>query len=453
MKKNQTMSDHIWQFFCSVKLAVYTLVALTVTSIIGTVILQNGSDQEYLRLYGQTWTNLIKVFNINDMYHAWWFLGLIVLLCINIVVCSIERLTVTWKIIFPKAVRFKLARFTKQKQTASFLLEKSSDTVLPKYETFLSKHVGKVVREETQAGVALFAEKGRWTRIGVYIIHFSILLLLVGALIGTLFGFKANLRLDEGATSDTAFLAKKRTAIKLGFEIRCNDFEVQFYDTGAPKEFKSNLTIIENGKETFTKDIRVNHPLRYKGINIFQSFYGTAQPDAVLLEIVRRSDKETTQHEIRVGQQLSLPGEQGTFKLEGFLPNYDFQGNNLGEAFILTVTPKKGSVFQIGLPTRFPTFDKMRKGDLAFVIKKFEQKHYTGLQITKDPGVLYVYAGFIFLILGCWVTFFMSHQSVCIQIESDTQATSKVFVFGITNRNKQSQKLKIKKMATKLKDL
>ncbi len=50
-------------------------------------------------------------------------------------------------------------------------------------------------------------------------------------------------------------------------------------------------------------------------------------------------------------------------------------------------------------------------------ILNFEQAYYTGLQVTKDPGVWYVYAGFILMILGCWVTFFMSHRSVCIGLE------------------------------------
>jgi len=59
----------------------------------------------------------------------------------------------------------------------------------------------------------MYAESGRWTRIGVYIVHSSILLLLVGALIGSFFGFKANMQLDEGATSDTAFMVKKRLPI------------------------------------------------------------------------------------------------------------------------------------------------------------------------------------------------------------------------------------------------
>ena len=72
-------------------------------------------EQEYKKLYGEAFYNLIKVFNLDDMYNAWWFLLLIVILCINIVVCSIERLSITWKIIFPKKIKFSLQRFRELK--------------------------------------------------------------------------------------------------------------------------------------------------------------------------------------------------------------------------------------------------------------------------------------------------------------------------------------------------
>ena len=451
MKKNQTIPEKIWQFFCSVKLAVYTLVLLAATSIFGTIILQNGTKQEYLRLYGEVFYNLITVCKLDDMYHAWWFLLLIVILCINIVVCSIERLSITWKIIFPKQIKFNPQRFRKLKNLETFTVNKDVKSLSGPYETFLSKTVGKVIKEETDSGRVLYAEKGRWTRIGVYVIHSSILLLFIGALIGALFGFKANLRLDEGETSDTAFIVKKRMPINIGFSIKCNNFFIKHYDTGAPEEFRSNLTIIENGKESFTKDILVNHPLRYKGINIFQASYGTAQPDSIILDIIRLSDKDVTNTTIKVGQEIQLPEDQGLFKLEGFMPHFDFRGNNLGEAFIGKITQKDGNSFQIGLPVKFPTFDKMRKGTFAFVVKEFEQKYYTGLQVTKDPGVWYVYSGFILMIIGCWITFFMSHQSYFIEIRNNKNNFSKISNSGNTNRNSQGMKLKIQKIVIQLK--
>ncbi|MFH2092853.1 MAG: cytochrome c biogenesis protein ResB [Pseudomonadota bacterium] len=450
MKKNQTIADQIWQFFCSVKLAVYTLVLLALSSIIGTIILQEGTEQQYLREYGQAFYNLIKVFNLDDMYNAWWFLALILILCINIVVCSIERLSVNWKIIFPQKVTFNKDRFRKQKNLETFFVTKDKDLLISQYETFLSKKIGAVIKEQTDSSMVLYAEKGRWTRIGIYFVHSSIVLLLSGALIGAMFGFKANLRLDEGQTSETAFLSNGMP-VELGFSIRCNDFSVKFYDTGAPEEFKSNLTVLEDNKESFTQDIRVNQPLRYKGINVFQASYGTAEPDSVVIDIVRLSDNQTITREFKIGDEIDLPDDQGRFLLAGYIPHFDFRGQNLGGAFVGKIIPKEGQSFQIPLPLKFQSFDRMRKGMFAFVLKDTVQKYYTGLQITKDPGIWYVYAGFILMIIGCWVTFFMSHQSYMIEIQPSGNQDCVVSISGTSNRNIHGMKLKIQKYLNQLK--
>ena len=305
--------------------------------------------------------------------------------------------------------------------------------------------MGPVVEEKTENRIALYAEKGRWTRLGVYVVHASIILLVVGALIGALFGFKADLRLDEGASADTVFSGKTRIPVKLPFVIQCNDFEVKFYDTGAPEEFRSNLTIIENGKESFTQDIRVNHPLRYKGINVFQSSYGSAAPDRAVFEILDNTTQLTSTHTLKKGEEIPLPNGQGFFQFEGFLPHFKFRDHNLGESFFGKVSLKDQKSFQIALPVKFPTFDKMRKGQFAFVVKDYEQGYYTGLQVTRDPGIWYVYAGFVLMILGCWITFFISHQSYFIELEKTDQNLTQVTVSGKANRNSHGMGFAIKK--------
>ncbi|MCG8618568.1 MAG: cytochrome c biogenesis protein ResB [Desulfobacterales bacterium] len=453
MKTENTLPNQIWMFFASVRLTVYTLVILAVTSIIGTIVLQNGNPQQYVNLYGQGLYNLIQVLQIDDMYHAWWYLLLLLLLCINIVVCSVERLSKTWKIIFPDKIKVNPKRFISAKNKESFETDKDLATLTAGYETLLSKRIGKVIREESDGGIVLYAEKGRWTRLGVYVVHASVILLLAGALIGAMFGFKASLRLDEGETADTVLDAKTRMPIKLPFAIQCNEFEVRFYDTGAPEEFRSSLTVIEGGQESFTEDIRVNQPLRYKGINVFQSSYGTASPNEAVFQITDNITQDVISHTIKKGQSVDLPGGKGTFKFEGFLPHFEFRGHNLGEAFFGRITLAEGENFQIGLPTKFPTFDKMRKGQFTVVVKEFEQAYYTGLQVTRDPGVWYVYAGFILMIAGCWVTFFISHQSVCIGLENNPGGPVRVWVAGKANRNAHGMTLKIRKLATILKDI
>lgn len=451
LKKKETIPDQIWMFFCSVKLTVYTLVLLAATSIIGTLILQNGTPQQYIRLYGNGFYNLIKVLKIDDMYHAWWFLLLLLLLCINIVVCSIDRISLTWKIIFPEKIRFNPDRFRKSKNGETFTKKSNFHTLSSEYKTILTQKVGKVLEEKTDKGCVLYAEKGRWTRIGVYVVHASILLMILGALVGSVFGFKANLQLDEGATADTVYTFKTRAPVTLDFSITCDEFEVKFYDTGAPDDYRSKLTISEDGKESFTENIRVNHPLRYKGINIFQASYGTAAPDRALFEILDNTTQESIKITLKIGEEVNLPNDQGVFMLEGFLPHFKFRDHDLEEAFFGKVFLSDKPSFQIALPTKFPTFDKMRKGRFTFIVKEFDQKYYTGLQVTKDPGVWYVYVGFIIMIIGCWITFFISHQSYFIEMEQTDQNETKVRVSGKANRNNQSMKLKIKKFATILK--
>jgi cytochrome c biogenesis protein len=453
LKQKDSFADQIWMFFASVKLTVYTLVLLAVTSIIGTVLLQNGSPEAYIRLYGPGLYNMIQVLHLDRMYQAWWFLLLMVVLCVNIVVCSIDRLSVTWEIIFPKNISVNPRRFEKTKNRQQFECLLPMDRFVRQAKQVLAGRVGKVIEKTGETGVFLYAEKGRWSRLGVYVVHASVLMLLAGALIGSALGFKANLRLDEGQSADTVFDASTRLPIKLPFTVRCNDFQVKFYDTGAPDEFKSNLTILENDQESFTEDILVNHPLRYKGINIFQAYYGATTPDEALFEITDGKSGTVETHTIKKGGVVPLPAGAGNFIFEGFLPHYNFNGHDLGEVFIGRLDTTDGKNFQIALPTKFPTFDKMRKGRFTVEVKSWDQAYYTGLQVTKDPGVPFVYTGFLLMIIGCWVTFFVSHQSVCIGLEQAGSGSTRVWVAGRANRNAQSTNLTVKKLVKELKDV
>ncbi|MCK5310791.1 MAG: cytochrome c biogenesis protein ResB [Desulfobacteraceae bacterium] len=449
-QKNKKISSQIWDFFASVKLAIIVLILIAATSIIGTIIPQNAGESFYLHNYGESTFKFFSMLNFFDMYHAWWFLLLLFLLVINLIACSIDRLNKTWKIIFPKKISFNIERFKKIKTHKTFTKKNDFEQLVPEYRNYLSKQFKTIIEKETENSTAIFGEKGRWTRLGVYIVHLSILFLLVGALVGSLLGFKGYLKLNEGQSSDSVMISKQKIEKKFGFTIKCNTFDVKFYDTGAPEEFKSNISIIENDKEIFKEDIIVNDPLRYKSINFFQSNYGVSDADSLTLEIESIKSKMVYHENIKTGQSFDLPEGGGTFTLMRYLPQFDFKGHNLGESFIGTVKKPDGKEFMVVLPTRYPTFDKMRRGDFAFVAENYTKKYYTGLQVTYDPGVIYVYTGFILMILGCFVTFFMSHQSIMVEITKGKNAELNVFISGKANRNNQSMKIKIEKLAKQL---
>jgi len=134
MTKKTNSSDainRIWKFFTSVKLTVVLLLSLAVTSIIGTLIPQSGTASEYFQKYGELWYKILSfldsIFEIFDMYHSWWFQILLLLLTINIIICSIDRLQATWKIIFVKVPRFNVSRFRGLEYKKEFSNKRTSD--------------------------------------------------------------------------------------------------------------------------------------------------------------------------------------------------------------------------------------------------------------------------------------------------------------------------------------
>jgi len=456
MTKKTNSSDtinRVWKFFTSVKLTVVLLLSLAVTSIIGTVIPQSGTASEYFHKYGELRYKILSfldsIFDIFDMYHSWWFQVLLLLLTINIIICSIDRMKATWKIIFVKIPRFKVARFRRLEDKKEFSDNRKPDELEQIYKPIISRSYGYSRIEQTDNGFYLFAEKWRWTRIGVYIVHLSIILMLLGGLLGSIFGLEGFVNIPEGESIKKIKLRNTAEMHLLDFEIKCEDFSLSFYDSGAPKEYRSSLVIIENGKPVLKKDIIVNDPLRYKGINIFQSSYGTLPPREVTLSFTIKETGMEYRKKAVINKPVDLPEGLGSFIIKDYSSSAGFKGHNIGEAFMGILTRKTGNPVNILLPMRFPSFDKMRKGDVVIAVASHNHRYYTGLQVTKDPGVWVVYSGFILMIIGCFVTFFMSHQRLCIEVTGKGNH-SMVMVAGTSNKNKMGMQRKIEILSEKL---
>ncbi len=448
MKNNKVSSnpvDGLWKFFASVKLTVMLLLTLAVTSIIGTVIPQNENPAAYIHEYGQFLYRIFKLLNIFDMYHSWWFQFLIFFLTINIVVCSIERLSATWKTVFTKTPSFDIVRF-KNSFKEEFFDNHSPEELKSGFLPVVSKSFGYARIEETEKGFVIFAEKGRWTRFGVYGVHLSVILLLIGGLIGSFFGFEGSVNIPEGESVKSIILRNTGKEEPLDFEIQCVDFSVSFYESGTPKEYRSKLIILENGKPVIQKEIIVNDPLRYRGINIFQSSYGNVRPEKVDLNFTNRETGMIYRKNAAIGEEIDLPEAQGKFVIREYTSSFNFRGHNLGEAFLGILTPPNGDPAELVIPINYPSFDKMRKDDLIISVESSKRRYYTGLQVTKDPGVPLVYAGFILMILGCLVAFFTSHQKICVEVVKKG-GKSRVMVAGIANKNKMGMQARTQRIS------
>jgi len=84
-------------FLSSIKFAGSLLIFITLGVITGTLILQNVEESRYLANYSQSFYHFIKLMRLEDTYHSIWFLGLVGLLNLNLLLCTVNKLPLTKK--------------------------------------------------------------------------------------------------------------------------------------------------------------------------------------------------------------------------------------------------------------------------------------------------------------------------------------------------------------------
>lgn len=181
------------------------------------------------------------------MYHSWWFITLLFIFAANIIICSLDRLPRILKLVKEPIKPLNPGQFNSFPINRQVSFKGKSDDARSAVESAL-KNIGfKSNVYQGDGALQIYAEKGRFSRLGVYVTRLSILLILIGAVVGIFFGFNASLNLLEGTSSSAAYKRGGGT-IPLGFEIRCLDFDVYFYENSdSPKGYKSWLAILENG--------------------------------------------------------------------------------------------------------------------------------------------------------------------------------------------------------------
>jgi cytochrome c biogenesis protein len=432
LSKQQSFIDQLWDFFCSLKLAIVTLILLATTSIIGTVIEQNKSPQEYIQNYGMSESTYkaLNALQFFDMYHSWWFLSLMGIFAVNLICCSIKRLPRIIKIVREPVLMADDGLFRTFSNKEEIVAQGTLESVRDKLAALLGEKFAKPVVSEADGKSYLFAQKGAYSRFGVYVTHTSILIIFLGAMIGNVWGYKAFVNIVEGQSINSVWPRAGKEPIPIGFELRCDNFEVEFYEGGGrPKEFSSDLVVLENGHEVFKKTIEVNDPLSYKGLTFYQSSYGPAGDPVYRFRVKHRETGETVNVMGQQGKRLKIPGGASLIPM-GYAENYQ----SFGPAARVNIAlgGKAGTPFIVF--KNYPQFDEKRGGQYAITLIDAQQTYYTGLQVAKDPGVWVVWLGCLLMVLGSCGAFFLSHRRIWVTIQPLDQGVG-VKVGGNAHRN------------------
>lgn len=439
----------LWDFFCSLKLTMFLLIGLALISIIGTIIPQGSLPPEYVQQISPAKLKLYTALGFFDMYHSWWFILLLYLLTVNLVSCSIKRLPHIWKTINNPVTIFSVGLEKSFSGVVSLPSSEKPEVLKDKVAAFLKTEFAVPVVSEADGDWHLFAQKTPWCRLAVYCVHLSVIIIFIGAIIGSAFGYKGFVNIMEGETVSKV-MSRSNTEIDLGFSLRCEQFSVAHYPNGAPKEFKSILTVLENGKpvpDYTNARVIVNDPLTYKGITFYQSSYGNAGNYYFTLSDL--DGKNPVSLTVAGQASVNLPDGSSLHVVEATNDVSKFATGLSGPAAQVELHTPDGKTESFVVYANHPELNlkHSQQHGVGPVInyKGAQDRMYTGLQVAKDPGVEVVWLGCLLMVIGIYAAFFMSHRRIWVRIQNGS-----VTMGGNASKNQAGFQLFFDGLAAKL---
>jgi cytochrome c biogenesis protein len=437
------MLSKLWNGLTSIRLALLSLLLLALASIIGTLLPQQQHWEFYQEKFGSLPAEIFWRLGLFDMYRSPLFLAVIGLLILNLIACSLNRL--------PEVLRLFRSRPGLDKYQAlpqRFRLTWSRPNSPELLPDALHRTLGRPTVITAKDAVWYLYRLGRWGRLGPYIIHLSIIIVVLGGLIGKFWGFQGQLNLVEGQSSNVLDLTDPQGRKPLDFDVKLDKFQVQFYPNGTPREFRSDLSFVKPGQEVKQAVCRVNDPVSFESITFYQSTYQAVPKGAVVLEVTSGDKRFTVDAPLR--QRVMLPDNQGmviVWRLESNIMG-------LGPAVQLAYRPEnRGHPLMFWVLADSSQEQPQQPGPLIFRVKKLDLTYSSGLLVKHDPGVWLVYAGFIAMLPGFWLAFFVPRQRWALKVQPQGKGKYGITVYGAGDRQKYAFQQRLARLQTKLEEV
>jgi len=430
----------LWGTLTSIRLTVFLLLILAAVAVIGTVVPQNQTPNQYFSRFGEVWGELLWRGGFTRVYFSPWFLGPISLLAANILACLIHGL--------PQAVKRTLQPLTVE--AALTLPERGRITwpagvdPQPRIAATLKRELGHCRQETLPDQEIYLLERGRFRPLGPYLIHVALLLILAGGLIGKFGGVDGSLAIDQGEVAG-AFQVGPRAEKPLNFQVRLDKFQVSYYEPGSsPKEFRSDLTFMKDGREVSRATCRVNEPVSFGGLTFYQSSYGAQPTGPIRLKVQLGDLNQSIEAPFR--QAVELPGGRGQvipMKVDG-----NFQG--YGPAVLLAFSPGSGHPQVFWALKDHPELGE-QPGPYRFTVEAIPFGYYSVFQVKHDPGVWWVYTGFLLFLPGLYLAFFRPVERWALVLAKTPQGKWQGRLLGASPRHREEFAARQERLLTELK--
>lgn len=356
------------------------------------------------------WTNVLATLGLFNVFSSWWFRGITVLLALSIIACTLHRLPqliarATRPHTHVSASLFDHARYRSRFEVAAPETEATAGV-----RAALRARGFRVVDDPRDAG-SLYADRFRWAPFGTSVAHLGFVVILVGVMVSSLFGF------DEPGIPVTV---GHRVAIghDTGLTVEATSFSDTYYEDGRPKDYTSDLVLYRGDERVAAQTVRVNEPLRYDGVGIHQAYFGVA---AV----------------------LTIRDAAGATLFSGGIPLEYTSADGLDSYGSVTV-PGSGQVVYAAVAASGQTASSIKPGQLLVEVYEnmqanaplasqvlaqgkatsvggltytFERESaFTGLMVNRDPGAPWVWLGSALTVLGMCLTMLLKHRRVWVRV-------------------------------------
>jgi cytochrome c biogenesis protein len=408
----------IWRLFSSVRLAVILILVITALSLLGALLIQApaevakdpGAYSYWIDTVAQPkvggWAPFLSALSFFNVFRSPWFVIASALLMLNILICSLNR----WKEI---SLSLKGGQVIKKEDfytsgTSTTLKDihapASKATLIP--EKVLKARGYRTRTQSDKENIYIAADKNRYYRLGTYFSHFSLILFVLAFVASNYLGFR-----------DISFTVPVGNYREVGHDTALSlelvSFVDEYYDNGRPKDYRSEVILYEDGNPVKEATIQVNHPLVYKGVRFYQSYFGPASS----IEVRDENGNNVFSGNIPMDSSFDI---EGVRRNEGF---FDLPGKGLSARLIGSAVnaedfmiPPGSVAIDVRDGSNQIDFRLVWLGEPAtvggFEFTFLEDSKYSGFQVSHDPASILIWIASALFILGiCSVLYFPYRQA------------------------------------------